>query len=101
MVVVVVLLLLLLLPVVTHARAGVLHSQCMLGVQCPNTRACFPMPAALMPCPARQADCYRYLEGMEALLDRLAAGGTRMHAFSNYPAWWACGCIALGVAYIN
>ncbi|KAI7836755.1 hypothetical protein COHA_009393 [Chlorella ohadii] len=47
------------------------------------------------------ADCYRYLEGMEALLDRLAAGGTRMHAFSNYPAWWACGCIALGVAYNN
>lgn len=26
---------------------------------------------------------------MEALLERLAAAGIRMHAFSNYPAWWA------------
>ncbi|PRW56908.1 Haloacid dehalogenase-like hydrolase superfamily isoform 1 [Chlorella sorokiniana] len=34
------------------------------------------------------AECYRYLDGMEALLERLATAGVRMHAFSNYPAWW-------------
>ena len=38
---------------------------------------------------ACQAECYRFLDGMEALLERLAARGVRMHAFSNYPAW--CG----------
>ncbi|PSC72259.1 haloacid dehalogenase-like hydrolase (HAD) superfamily [Micractinium conductrix] len=34
------------------------------------------------------ADSYRYLDGMEPLLQRLAASGTQMHAFSNYPSWW-------------
>lgn len=34
------------------------------------------------------ADCYRYLDGMEVLLQRLAASGAQVHAFSNYPAWW-------------
>ncbi|EFN54934.1 hypothetical protein CHLNCDRAFT_52708 [Chlorella variabilis] len=34
------------------------------------------------------ADCYRYLDGMQALLERLAASGAKVHAFSNYPAWW-------------
>jgi hypothetical protein len=31
---------------------------------------------------------YRYLDGMEELLQRLAAGGAHMHAFSNYPEWY-------------
>ncbi|KAL4452447.1 hypothetical protein ABPG75_008109 [Micractinium tetrahymenae] len=34
------------------------------------------------------AGCYRYLDGMEALLQRLAAAGAELHACSNYPAWW-------------
>lgn len=37
---------------------------------------------------AEQAACYRYLDGMEGLLQRLATGGAEVHAFSNYPAWW-------------
>lgn len=28
---------------------------------------------------------------MEALLERLATAGVRMHAFSNYPTWWGQG----------
>lgn len=49
------------------------------------------VPTSALHPPCRQADCYRYLDGMEALLERLAATGVRMHAFSNYPAWCAWG----------
>lgn len=31
---------------------------------------------------------YDYIDGMEPLLGRLAAGGYEMHAFSNYPMWY-------------
>ncbi|KAL4853086.1 Flavin mononucleotide hydrolase 1 [Chlorella vulgaris] len=31
------------------------------------------------------AGCYRYLDGMEALLQRLQSSGADVHAFSNYP----------------
>ena len=34
---------------------------------------------------------------MEALLERLASAGVRMHAFSNYPTWWGQGA-AVGLA---
>lgn len=32
-------------------------------------------------------DAYRYLDGMEALLERLNAGGHDLYALSNYPLW--------------
>ena len=48
---------------------------------CTGATRC-PRPAAA------QAACYRYLDGMEPLLERLAAAGAEVHAFSNYPAWW-------------
>jgi HAD superfamily hydrolase (TIGR01509 family) len=31
---------------------------------------------------------YRWIDGMEALLDELAAHGAEMHALSNYPSWY-------------
>ena len=31
---------------------------------------------------------YRFLDGVEPLLEELRAGGTRMHALSNYPCWY-------------
>ncbi len=31
---------------------------------------------------------YRFLDGIEELLTELAARGTPMHAFSNYPVWY-------------
>jgi HAD superfamily hydrolase (TIGR01509 family) len=31
---------------------------------------------------------YRWLDGIEALLSDLSAAGVRMHALSNYPAWY-------------
>ena len=44
----------------------------------------------LSPPPPRglQGSAYRYLDGMEELLARLASGGAEVHAFSNYPSWW-------------
>lgn len=33
-------------------------------------------------------DAYRWLPGMEALLEELHADGHPMHAFSNYPVWY-------------
>ena len=33
-------------------------------------------------------DGYRWLPGMEALLDELRSAGKSMHAFSNYPVWY-------------
>jgi FMN phosphatase YigB (HAD superfamily) len=32
---------------------------------------------------------YRWIEGIEGLLARLCARGSDMHAFSNYPEWYA------------
>jgi putative hydrolase of the HAD superfamily len=32
---------------------------------------------------------YRYLDGIEPLLSELAGRGVTMHAFSNYPCWYA------------
>lgn len=34
------------------------------------------------------ANGYAYLEGVEALLDRLKTKGYQMHAFTNYPSWY-------------
>ncbi|KAI3438280.1 hypothetical protein D9Q98_000715 [Chlorella vulgaris] len=34
------------------------------------------------------AGCYRYIDGMETLLQRLQSSGADVHAFSNYPVWW-------------
>lgn len=33
-------------------------------------------------------DAYRWLAGMEDLLDELRARGHQVHAFSNYPVWY-------------
>ena len=54
----------------------------------PGSQPCLPPTAHTPNTPCMQADCYRYLDGMEALLQRLSAGGATMHAFSNYPSWW-------------
>lgn len=35
-----------------------------------------------------QASRYELLEGVPELLQRLAAAGYELHAFSNYPVWW-------------
>jgi FMN hydrolase / 5-amino-6-(5-phospho-D-ribitylamino)uracil phosphatase len=37
---------------------------------------------------ARVRASYRWIEGIEALLARLRARGTAMHALSNYPEWY-------------
>ncbi|MCH9687196.1 MAG: HAD family phosphatase [Deltaproteobacteria bacterium] len=34
-------------------------------------------------------NAYRYLPGIEALLQELRSGGVPMHALSNYPPWYA------------
>lgn len=34
------------------------------------------------------ASGYAYLEGVEALLERLKSNGYQMHAFTNYPSWY-------------
>lgn len=33
-------------------------------------------------------DSYRFLDGIEALLQELDARGVEMHTLSNYPVWW-------------
>lgn len=33
-------------------------------------------------------ESYRWLDGMEALVEGLAKGGYELHLFSNYPSWW-------------
>lgn len=33
-------------------------------------------------------DAYRFLDGIEPLLEELQAAGVEMHALSNYPVWW-------------
>ncbi len=37
---------------------------------------------------ARVRETYRYLDGVEPLLARLAAGPAELHALSNYPCWF-------------
>lgn len=37
---------------------------------------------------AAMVDAYRLLDGIEALLDDLAAAGPAMHLLSNYPTWY-------------
>eukprot|EP00741_Cyanophora_paradoxa_P019129 tig00021126_g18470.t1 len=32
--------------------------------------------------------CYRFLDGIEELLQELKDAGVEMHACSNYPSWW-------------
>lgn len=41
---------------------------------------------------------YRWLDGVPALLERLAARGIEMHALSNYPCWYLLIEEALGVS---
>lgn len=41
---------------------------------------------------------YRWIEGVEALLARLAARGVEMHALSNYPCWYEAVEDALGLS---
>jgi HAD superfamily hydrolase (TIGR01509 family) len=38
---------------------------------------------------ARVRASYRWIEGIEAVLERLRQHGTDMHALSNYPEWYA------------
>lgn len=45
-------------------------------------------PPPRPPLSLHQAAAYRYLDGMQALLERLSAAGVACHACSNYPAWW-------------
>lgn len=33
-------------------------------------------------------DSYRFLDGIEPLLEELSARGVEMHTLSNYPVWW-------------
>lgn len=37
---------------------------------------------------AQVLEGYRYLDGIEALLEELKAAGVEMHLFSNYPVWY-------------
>jgi FMN phosphatase YigB (HAD superfamily) len=41
---------------------------------------------------------YRWLDGVPALLERLAARGVEMHALSNYPCWYSMIEESLGVS---
>ena len=66
-----------------HLELPPAHTRPTLGLP---RRVC--RPTAAPPHHSLQADCYRYMDGMEALLQRLSAGGASMHAFSNYPSWW-------------
>ncbi len=34
------------------------------------------------------AGSYRYLDGVESMLEELSAAGAPMHTLSNYPDWW-------------
>ncbi|MCO5170935.1 MAG: HAD-IA family hydrolase [Planctomycetes bacterium] len=47
---------------------------------------------------AYMAASYRWVDGAEALLARLAARGVEMHALSNYPCWYELVEAAVGLS---